>query len=135
MAKKLSTFTRRERISDGTAFLMLFTGIGFDATQTLFSIPPILGYILPPLVGLTSFMTFFTWYKIRGVRFTENAGRILMVWMGGMMLGAIDVAFPLFDIVPDIVVSVLLTTAIVKADDRKYNEEQAARIQAENAEA
>lgn len=121
-------FERRNRVTGTTIFLMLSVAGFYDLLQFGLNFIPILGSTLSIMVGIFSWLTFYTWTSIKGWGFSDTikkAGVSLfqnkdfLKWIAKFcpILGVI----PIFNWGPEIMGGVFLTILIVKSDDFVYN--------------
>ncbi len=96
------------RIPDWMAGLMIGTAIFFSALQWLLAF-----IFMGWLVAIYAYLTFFVWYKIRGVMFLERAGAKIASWVVGFIISVFSNG-----IVPGIIFSVFATIALVKFEDK-----------------
>ena len=81
------------------------------------------GAIFESILGALGFLTFYIWYKLRGVSFTEGGLRKLVTFLGGAFIEIV----PFLNALPALTVSVILMILIVKREDARYNKSVARR--------
>lgn len=125
----------RNRIPTHTFILMCGVALLFDFFEILFLVtylaPPILGAVVGALfdimLSLFATLTFWLWFKIRGVEISDSLKKMtstIAMWVS---------EFTPLGILPIWTASVVLTTLIVRYDDRKYNQEMRAQLNLANA--
>jgi len=82
----------KHRISSTDFQLMLSVAFIFDAAQAFITVALALGgnvagvilaYILNTIIGFTGWLTFFIWFRLKGVSFFERIGRKIIIWFFG----------------------------------------------------
>lgn len=109
-----------KRIGNISAGLMISVALIFDAIQTILTFIGI-GIIVGPFISLWSFLTFFTWFKIKGVTFIDRAGgKKVAAWAGTFLLEAI----PGLNSLPGITIATIATIIFTRIEDRTLSKEQ-----------
>lgn len=91
-----------QEIKKVTAAFMIMVALIFDAIQALINLIPIIGQVLSFFVSVFSFLTFYVWFKMNNVSFS-NSKRALK-FGGGMILEAI----PVLNALPALTLSVFM---------------------------
>lgn len=105
-----------DRIPKGTAILMVGVALFFDLLQMFLNFV-LIGFILNPiLVTPIAFLTFYLWYKMRGVGLSDSAKRFA-VYVAGFLLELI----PILNTLPGLTLSTLTMIMIVRAEDKAEN--------------
>ncbi len=112
--KRKIEFEERNRISNGTAILMLGLAILVDLSMALLSLL-IIGFILNPILTPFVWLTYYVWYKIKDVGFFDKLLRFGIMFI----IGAIEIT-PL-GILPTWTIGTFLIIWSVRADDAIYN--------------
>ncbi len=95
-------------LSYGTTFLLISTALFFDIFQFVINLIPVAGQIISILITGLAFMTFWLWFRIKGLKF-NSPKRVL-----SMGLGTIIEAIPILNILPGWTISVLLIIGTTK---------------------
>ncbi len=115
-----------DRIPKSTAMLMVGTAIFFDTLQMFLNFI-LIGFILNPvLVTPIASLTFYLWYKMRGVGLSDSAKRFA-VYVAGFLLELI----PILNTLPGLTLSTLIMVMIVRAEDKVENAKNKSKIAAE----
>lgn len=71
-------------LSNITIAFMIAVALFYDAIQAFINLIPFLGQILSSLIGLFAFLTFYLWFKLKGLNFAtaKRAGYL----GGGFMI-------------------------------------------------
>jgi len=77
-----------------TIAFMIAVALFYDVFQVLINLIPILGQILSALIGLFAFLTFYLWFKLKGLNFA-NPKRA--AYLGG---GFLIELVPILNILP-----------------------------------
>ncbi len=119
---------KESKISSVTAFFMIFVTIFFDAILlviSLFDLIPVVGWIFGLLIGglISGFawMTFFMWFKSKGVEFKST--KHYATWICGFVFGAI----PFLDIIAW-TVTIAIMIGIIWAEEGKLLNSKLAKI-------
>lgn len=102
---------KESKISDTTAFLMIFTALFFDAFQALIGWIPAVGNILAGLIGFFAFMTFWLWFHMKGIKMMTPKR------FGSLGLGGTIEMIPFINILPAwtlVVVYLIGTTKVTE---------------------
>jgi len=89
-----------------------------DAIQALLAFV-FLGLLVNGLISLFAWLTFYLWFKLSGVTFLDGQTAKILVFAGGALLEQI----PGVNALPAATLTVILTIAIVKREDARYNKE------------
>lgn len=114
-----SRFEKRNRVTETTVILMLAVAGLYDLMQFGLNFIPVIGWILASLVGVWSWLTFYTWTSIKG----WGSADTLKKWVVKYGLPILGIA-PIGNWGPEITIGVFFTIAIVKSDDFIYNKTQ-----------
>lgn len=85
---------QEEGLSKITIILMIIVALVFDGIQLLLQLIPILGQILAFLISVFAFLTFYLWFKLKGLHFSVTKR---LVFFGGT---AFEVALPILNAIP-----------------------------------
>ena len=106
--------------------LMLGTAIFFDTLQIFLNFI-LIGIVLNPiLVTPLASLTFYLWYKIKGVGLSDSAKRFA-VFLTGFFIELI----PILNILPGLILSTLVMITIVRAEDKAENTKNKLKIAAQ----
>lgn len=89
------------RITKSTAGMMVIVALLFDLIEILLNLVPFLGWILIWLMDMLVWLTFFLWFKVRGVGFSSKRSLSLG-------LGLLIEIIPVVDILPGWTLAVIL---------------------------
>ncbi len=101
------------RISKITFYFMLTVAIFFDVIQVGLDFIPLLGWIASSMVALVAFLTYFLWFKMRGIGFMEKFGAKKLIAYAVIPLLECFISF-----IPGLTVMVIMTYSIVKTEDK-----------------
>lgn len=70
----------RLRIGVFTSFLMTAVAVIYDGCQFLLEVLTfgLLGWLINPLINIWSFLTFFTWFYLKGIKFVKPSKILTM---------------------------------------------------------
>lgn len=125
VGQTIEKFETRNRVSNTDIFLMLSVAGFFDLGQFALDWVPLFGWILSGLVGIFSWLTFYTWTSVKGWGFTDTLKKWLVYFLQALSV------VPVFNAGLEIMAGTLLTILIVKSDDFIYNKTQG-RVDLEN---
>ena len=91
------------QISSIWAFIMVGVALCFDAIVFFINLIPILGQIISPIIGFIAYMTFFLWFKLKGVDMMKFK-RIATMGTGFLIS-----IIPILNMLPEITISVVIT--------------------------
>lgn len=107
-----TTSAPKQRIDWITAILMIWLALFYDGIQFLLNFIPIIGNILSSLlIGLWAWLSFYIWFKIKGVSFSKPSRSITLFGAG------ITEMVPLLNALPAWTLAVLILIATTKAED------------------
>lgn len=95
-------------LSYGTTFLLISTALFFDIFQFVINLIPVAGQIISTLITGLAFMTFWLWFRIKGLKF-NSPKRVLSIG-----LGTIIEAIPILNILPGWTIAVLVIVGTTK---------------------
>lgn len=107
-----------QRIGNTTAVMMICVALFFDALQILATVA-VIGVVIGPLVSLFAFLTFFTWFKIKGIPFVAGRKRV-----GVWVLTGLAEFLPLLGAIPAVTLGIIAVILITKAEDKALSEER-----------
>lgn len=93
-----------------TFMMMATVAIIFDVILALISLIPFVGWIINALISVVAFLTFFMWFRTKGIKF--NSPRKMASLPAGFLLELI----PYLNILPGWTVAVFMTTASDKVE-------------------
>lgn len=102
---------KESKISETTAFLMIFTALFFDAFQALIGWVPFVGNVMAGIIGFFAFMTFWLWFHMKGIKMMTPKR------FGSLGLGTIIEMIPFINILPAwtlVVVYLIGTTKVTE---------------------
>jgi len=105
----------KEKIDNITATMMISTAIlvdGIQAFLTLIFIGPFVNW----LISIFAWMTFFLWFALKGIKFTNNPKRVF-TFMGGSLLEII----PGIATLPAWTATITITILTIKAEKKVKN--------------
>ncbi|MCK4386782.1 MAG: hypothetical protein KAV41_01695 [Candidatus Pacebacteria bacterium] len=102
----------KTKIDNITATLMIAAALFYDGVQTLLTAVGI-GPFVNWLISIFAWLTFWLWFTIKGVSFTNNPKR-LFTFMGGSLLEII----PLIATLPIWTANITATVFITKAENK-----------------
>ena len=105
---------------------MLGTAIFFDTLQMFLNFIVIGIIVNPVLVTPLASLTFYLWYKIKGVGLSDSAKRFA-VFLTGFFIELI----PILNILPGLILSTLVMITIVRAEDKAENTKNKLKIAAQ----
>jgi len=103
---------KKEKIDNITVVLMLSVALFFDGFQALLTLL-LIGPFVNWLISIFAWLTFFLWFLLKGVHFTNNPKKIL-TFMGGSFTEII----PLVSSLPIWTATVALTILMIKAENK-----------------
>ncbi len=116
-----------DRIPKSTAALMVIMALFFDFLQMFLNFI-FIGLILNPvLVTPMSALTFFIWYKMRGVGLSDSPKRFV-AYVASFLLELI----PILNSLPGLTLSTLVMIIIVRAEDKEKNAKNKAKFAIQN---
>lgn len=109
---------KRERIGMVKApFMVAFAG-GVDVIQGVLTFL-FVGLFVNWLISFFAWLTFYLWFKLSDVNFMDGRAAKSLIFVGGAFLEQL----PGINALPAATLTVILTIAIVKQEDRRYNKE------------
>lgn len=102
---------RQERISNATAVFMVATALLFDGTQAFLEWI-LIGFAVNWLINILAWLTFFVWFKFKGVSFMNLKRSV--IFNGGFFLELI----PLVAELPLWTATIIIMIIMVKLEDR-----------------
>ncbi len=102
----------KEKIDNITATMMISTAIlvdGIQAFLTLIFIGPFVNW----LISIFAWMTFFLWFALKGIKFTNNPKRVF-TFMGGSLLEII----PGIATLPAWTATITITILTIKSEEK-----------------
>jgi hypothetical protein len=116
MKDSAARFEKRNRVTEITIVLMIMVALFYDLLQFLLDLIPFVGWILSGLIGIFSWLTFYTWTSIKGWGMSDSIKKIIV----SKILPAIG-CVGVLNIGPEITAGVIFTILIVKGEDVLYN--------------
>lgn len=102
----------KQRIDWIAAILMIWLALFYDGIQFLLNFIPVVGNLLSAiLIGLWAWLSFYIWFKIKGVNFSKPTRSITLFGAG------ITEMVPLLNVLPAWTLAVLILIATTKAED------------------
>lgn len=102
----------KQRVDWITAILMIWLALFYDGTQFLLNFIPVIGNMLSSLlIGLWAWLSFYIWFKIKGVSFSKPTRSITLFGAG------ITEMVPILNALPAWTLAVLILIATTKAED------------------
>ncbi len=102
---------KKPQISDPIKVLMLVVAIFFDVVKFGINFIPVLGQVLSVFVGIFAQMTFWLWFKMKGVSY--NSSKRLIPVISATLIGFI----PFLDMIPDLTFEMLFVLGTLKAEE------------------
>lgn len=93
-----------------TFMMMVTVSLTFDIILGIISLIPYVGWIINALISVVAFMTFYMWFRTKGIKFTSP--RKMMALPAGFLFELI----PYLNILPGWTVAVFMTTAVDKIE-------------------
>ena len=93
------------QISSIWAFIMVGVALCFDAIVFFINFIPFLGQIISIIIGFIAYMTFFLWFKLKGVDMMKPKR------VATMGVGFFISLIPILNMLPEITISVIITIA------------------------
>ncbi len=110
---------RQNRIPPEIAALITGVAVFFDGLQAFFNFI-LIGIVLNPLIITPfAFLTFYIWFKIRGVNFLDSMGRSIT-----LALCSLCESIPIINTIPAWTIGAIVLIVIVKNADRIHNKKQ-----------
>lgn len=106
-----------DRIPWSTGAFMIAFAVIMDSVQAGLLAVPLVGWLLAPIAGGLTFLTFYLWYNFRGVRIGDSVKKMI-VWLTCLLLSLLPI---IGQLVPEIILGVVLTILIVKSEDALEN--------------
>ncbi|MDP6388187.1 MAG: hypothetical protein QGG63_02855 [Candidatus Pacebacteria bacterium] len=108
---------KRQRIGNMEGGLMIAAAGVIDGVQFLFNLIVVIGWIIVPFIGISAWLMFYLWYKLKGINFLDSGARLAITICTGALLEIIPVlnAFPAWTI------SVAIMFFIVRFEDNVFN--------------
>ncbi len=91
------------RLTKATIALMISTALFFDAIQFFVSFIPFLGEVISVCLSVCVFLTFFLWFKFKGIKFNN------LKKSSSMIIGFLIELIPIIDMLPGWTAAVVLT--------------------------
>ncbi len=101
----------KPKISDPIKVLMLVVAVFFDVVKFGINFIPILGQVLAILVGIFAQMTFWLWFKMKGVSY--NSAKRLIPVISATLIGFV----PFLDMIPDLTLEMIFVLGTLKAEE------------------
>jgi len=105
----------KEKIDNITATMMISTAIIVDGIQAFLTII-FIGPFVNWLISIFAWMTFFLWFALKGIKFTNNPKRVF-TFMGGSLLEII----PGIATLPAWTATITITILTIKAEKKVKN--------------
>jgi len=105
---------KQERISGIDGFFMLGVALLFDGFQFLLIIL-VVGIFLNPIVGIVAWLTFYLWFTMKGVSFSDTRKSITL-----LLAGIVEV-MPGLDVLPAWTLSTFLIISLTRLEDQAVN--------------
>lgn len=122
----------RRRIGNVAASFLLALALTVDAAQFfvyLIGFVPFIGLIIaavvPPLITVLAWISFYFIYKLLGVNFIDSATRKMVTFFGSALIELM----PIISSLPAWTLGTLLMILIVRAEDAHYNKQSVERQQ------
>src|SRR3989344_3847687 len=116
MKESAARFEKRNRVTKITIVLMVVVALFYDLVQFLLNLIPFAGWILAGLVGVWSWLTFYTWTSIKGWGMSDSIKKFIVSKVLPF-IGCVGV----LNVGPEITAGVIFTILIVKGEDVIYN--------------
>jgi hypothetical protein len=100
------------QITNTTKMLMLGVAMFFDASQFVINFLPVLGQVLSIFIGIFAQMTFWLWFKIKGVSY--NSSKRLAAFATGFIVGLV----PILDALPELTLEVAMILGTLEAEKK-----------------
>lgn len=121
--------SKRERISPGSAFLLISSALFIDGAIFLASL---LDYILPSVGSIIAFLSSMLAYFIFGIVFVSKRVSLMTPKTAKRFFGtALIEMIPIVNYLPGLSFFVLRTVAVVRKEDMTYNKKNGAAIAAQ----
>lgn len=89
------------RISSGDAGILISVAIFYDAMQAILNLIPLIGNAIAWVMSIIAWLTFYIWFKIKGVSFQDAK------YYKKLLLGGLIEAIPIVNFLPSWTITVI----------------------------
>jgi hypothetical protein len=100
-----------QRITKTTAAFMIVVAVFFDLLQLLLTVL-LIGIVLNPAIDVVAFLTFYLWFKLKGVSLTSSNKQLIAT-----VSGYIVEIIPILNALPGITIATIARIIVVKTED------------------
>jgi hypothetical protein len=109
------------RITSGDAGILISVAVFFDTIQALLNLIPIIGTAIAWIMSIIAWLTFYIWFKIKGVSF-QNEKYYKKLLLGGLIEG-----LPIINFLPSWTITVIRLIRESRKEDSANKKKDAAK--------